>query len=224
MNTKSFYGFVGLKNLGCICYMNAMLQQFFMTPTFRYAILMANDNLDPEMVEVKKFGMVDDNPLHQLRRMFGFLEASDRQDYNPSGFCHSFKDWGGNPVNVSIQQDAQEFLNQIFEKLENGLKITPFSRILEGVYGGQKRYTTVCKNCGNVSTRDELFYNVSLQIKNYENIYEALGEYIKMETISDYRCDACTLKVDITRRGSIQKLPNVMIVHLQRLVFDLETL
>lgn len=82
----------------------------------------------------------------------------------------------------------------------------------------------MCKNCGSVSTRDEPFYNVSLKIKNYENIYEALGEYIKMETISDYRCDGCKLKVDITRRGAIQKLPNVMIVHLQRLVFDLETL
>jgi len=35
--------YVGVRNLGCICYMNAMIQQFFMTPTFRHAILMADE-------------------------------------------------------------------------------------------------------------------------------------------------------------------------------------
>ena len=34
--------------------------------------------------------------------MFGFLELSDRADYNPHEFCFSFK-VGGEPVNVSIQ-------------------------------------------------------------------------------------------------------------------------
>lgn len=36
---KSPTGYVGVKNLGCICYMIAMLQQFYMIPRFRYGIL-----------------------------------------------------------------------------------------------------------------------------------------------------------------------------------------
>lgn len=40
---RSPNGYVGIKNLGCICYMNAMLQQFYMTPPFRYGIMMADD-------------------------------------------------------------------------------------------------------------------------------------------------------------------------------------
>lgn len=32
-------GYVGLTNLGCICYMNAMMQQLFMTREFKYALL-----------------------------------------------------------------------------------------------------------------------------------------------------------------------------------------
>jgi len=64
--TKTFYGFVGLKNLGCICYMNAMLQQFYMTPQFRYAILMADDKIEPNIITSEKWGSVDDNTLHQL--------------------------------------------------------------------------------------------------------------------------------------------------------------
>jgi len=32
---KSSTGYVGLKNLGCICYMISLFQQFFMVPSFR---------------------------------------------------------------------------------------------------------------------------------------------------------------------------------------------
>jgi ubiquitin C-terminal hydrolase len=37
-------GYCGLKNLGCICYMNSMVQQFFNIPTFRYSMLALREN------------------------------------------------------------------------------------------------------------------------------------------------------------------------------------
>jgi ubiquitin carboxyl-terminal hydrolase 9/24 len=40
---RSLTGFVGLKNIGCICYMNSIMQQLFMIPTFRKAILEVED-------------------------------------------------------------------------------------------------------------------------------------------------------------------------------------
>lgn len=42
-NEKSSTGFVGLKNIGCICYMNSIMQQLFMIPSFRKAILEVQD-------------------------------------------------------------------------------------------------------------------------------------------------------------------------------------
>jgi ubiquitin carboxyl-terminal hydrolase 34 len=59
--TKSFYeatskknnnGFIGIRNPGCICYMNAMIQQFYFIPSFRYGILLADDKKDVEEVEI----------------------------------------------------------------------------------------------------------------------------------------------------------------------------
>lgn len=40
---KSSSGYVGLKNLGCTCYMNSLFQQMFMIPNFRQAILECDD-------------------------------------------------------------------------------------------------------------------------------------------------------------------------------------
>lgn len=41
---KNTSGFVGLRNPGCICYMNSLLQQIYMTPTLRYGLLSSRVN------------------------------------------------------------------------------------------------------------------------------------------------------------------------------------
>ena len=86
--------------------MLAMLQQFFHNPTFRNLLLRIDDGKPSNMVTVAE-RQVDDNMLHQLRRMFGYLQSSTRLDFAPHDFCHSFKGFSGEPVNVGIQQDAQ---------------------------------------------------------------------------------------------------------------------
>lgn len=222
--TKSLYGYVGIKNLKFICYMNAMLQQFFMTPTFRYSILAADDKQAPNWVKTEDGLQVDDNVLHQLQKMFGFLELSDRQDYNPHEFCFSFKDHAGQPVNVGVQQDTQEFLNMVFDKLENGLKNTPFKNILEGVYGGKTSNQMICHGCGNIREREDIFYNLSVEVRNMKTIYDSFEKFITGEIIEDFHCDNCKTKNSITKRSCLSALPNVLIVHLQRIVFDLDTL
>jgi len=46
---------------------------------------------------------------------------------------------------------------------------------------------------------------------------------IKAETISEYDCDKCQKKVDITKRTLIANTPSVLFVHLQRLVFNFDS-
>jgi uncharacterized UBP type Zn finger protein len=55
--------YVGLRNLGCICYMNAMMQQFFMIPAFRYNLLQVDDGF-PAALEEYKGQKIDDNMMH----------------------------------------------------------------------------------------------------------------------------------------------------------------
>lgn len=49
---KVVNSFVGLKNLGCTCYINSLLQQLFMITTFRYCIY--NSEIPIEMMENNK--------------------------------------------------------------------------------------------------------------------------------------------------------------------------
>ena len=78
---KSSTGYVGLKNLGCICYMNATVQNFFMVPEFRRGVLEYADREDDKAESL----------MYQLQRMFAFLQETDKQCYTPKGFCHAFK-------------------------------------------------------------------------------------------------------------------------------------
>jgi len=222
LDTRSFHGYSGIKNLGCICYMNAMHQQFFTIPTFRYGILAAADGIEPTC-EADKKGEVDENVLHQLQKMYAHLELSELKAYDPYSFCYAFKDFDGNPTPIMVQQDAQEFLNMLFDRLENALNKTAYKYLLQGVFGGKTCNQIICQGCGFVRERQEDFYNLSLGLKGCKNVYESLEKFITADQISDFKCDNCEKTVNVEKRTCLEELPNVLIIHLQRIVFNYDT-
>ena len=223
-NKKSSVGFVGIRNPGCVCYMNAMLQQFYCIPAFRYTILMGQDRQEPDYVKIKDNYSIDDNVFHQLQRMFAFLDHSERYAYHPADFCASYKDYSGERVNIMVQQDTQEFLNMIFQKIENAIKPTPYFGMLNSVFAGTTCNVFTCQGCGFVRSNKEMFYSLSLEVKNLDNIAESWNKFTSQEIISDYMCDNCKKKCDVTKQCFLKDLPNVLVIHLQKIIFDMETL
>ena len=49
--------------------------------------------------EKYKGKMEDDNMLHQMQKLIAMFELSERSDYDPRGFCFSFKEFDGTPTN-----------------------------------------------------------------------------------------------------------------------------
>lgn len=92
---RSLTGFVGLKNIGCICYMNSIMQQLFMIPTFKKSIMEVDDS---------NYGKEpnDENVLYQLKMIFGGLMEIEKQYYNPKKFCGAFKDIDGSPIDPIV--------------------------------------------------------------------------------------------------------------------------
>jgi len=81
----------------------------------------------------------------------------------------------------------------------------------------------VCQECGKIKNRAEDYYNMSLTVKDLKSVEESLQKQVEGEIISDYQCDGCNKKVDLSKRTLISETPNVLILHLQRIVFNFDT-
>jgi ubiquitin carboxyl-terminal hydrolase 34 len=68
--------------------------------------------------------------------------------------------------------------------------------------------------------RYENFYPLSLEIKGYKSIEDSFKKYIQGEIISDYQCDSCKKKTDVTKSCYLASTPNYFIIHLTRMCFN----
>lgn len=74
-----------------------------------------------------------------------------------------------------------------------------------------------------MKNRIEDFYNLSLTVKDIKSMHESLQKLVEGEVINDFSCEGCGKKVDISKRTLISQTPNVLIVHLQRIVFNFDS-
>ncbi len=255
-------GYVGLRNPCCICYMNSCLQQLFMVPAFRQGILAASTEItDTAPTAAADAGGVGEkrapeihaaiDPLLQLKTLFTFLEGSDRQHYDPAPFCAAVKDSDGNPTNVRIQQDADEFIRLLFDQLEPRLKQqqqqhgearAEMDAIAEAddakqpdlvarCFGGEVVNQIICKEPGvdYVSERVEAFKALTVEIKGKMQIEDSLKLFCEGELLEGdnaYYCDAIEppRKVPALKRVCIRSPPTNLLLHLKRFEFDFSTM
>lgn len=111
----------------------------------------------------------------------------------------------------------------IFDRLEGMLRDTTQKYLVQNVFAGQMCAIKTCKGCGRIDETYDHFYHLTLQVSNQRNVYDGLKRLTTGEVIEGFRCDGCNQTVNIERKTVLQKLPNMLFLHLQRIVFDMDT-
>ncbi|XP_053803605.1 ubiquitin carboxyl-terminal hydrolase 40 isoform X5 [Vidua chalybeata] len=197
---RDFTNLSGIKNQGGTCYLNSLLQTLLFTPEFREALF----SLGPE-----ELGTLDDSrkpdakvriiPL-QLQRLFAQLLLLDQQAASTADLTESFG-WSGHEE--MRQHDVQELNRILFSALETSLVGTSGHDLINRLYHGIVVNQIVCKECKNVSERQEDFLDLTVAVKGVAGLEEALWNmYVEEEYFENdnlYRCGACDKLVEASK-------------------------
>ena len=105
-------GYVGMRNLGAICYMLSVFQQLFAMGPVRQAFL---------QMPVSRTDGSPDALLRELSSLFAALHRSERLSVNVRPLIAQYTDRAGQAVDPSQQQDALDFLDTLTDHIENRL-------------------------------------------------------------------------------------------------------
>ncbi|KAH7065802.1 hypothetical protein BKA63DRAFT_165338 [Paraphoma chrysanthemicola] len=215
MEIRSGTGYVGLYNPRAICYMNSLLTQLFMNINFRHFIL----SLDV------KDAAGSQRLLFETQRLFAQMQNLYCKSTDPREFAACVKSLDKTPIDISVQMDADEFYNLLFDQWESQLFKQEHKQQFRSFYGGQTLNQIKSKECEHVSERAEPFFAVQCDVQGKANLHESLQAYVQgdvMEGDNKYKCESCDGKfVDAVKRTCLKSVPDNLIFHLKRFEFDL---
>lgn len=96
------------------------------------------------------------------------MKTSVKQYIWPNKFIESIKGFDNEPINVRVQQDANEFFNLVCDKLETDLKETSNKHMLHDIYGGKLSHEIISmeQQFPYVSQREQEYLSINLEIKS----------------------------------------------------------
>lgn len=154
--------YVGLKNLSNTCYMNSVMQQLFMMPAFRQAILEVRDP-HPEIPSYR-------NTLFQTKLMFAALLESEKQSFNTHFFFNSLRDVSGEKFNQIEQKDADEYFIRYMDIIDESMKGTVEAKTLHNLVEGKFANQLIGIECPHKSLREEPFITIPVKVKNKKSL------------------------------------------------------
>jgi hypothetical protein len=126
-----------------------------------------------------------------------------------------------------IQHDAHELNRLLIDALERSLKRTlNGERLCQNLYEGKVVNQILCTGCNRISSREESFYDLNLQVTNCDSLAVALHQYCEKEILendSAYQCDICKKKMKAFRCTKLQKLPKILTFSCNRFKIDKST-
>lgn len=170
--------------------------------------------------------------FHSLRDLYMTLVQQKRRTgiLSPKSFMETLRR-ENEMFRQNIHHDAHEFLNYMLNSVHDGysnlthknsLQDTTFVHsIFEGTLASEVR----CLTCENVTSRDESFLDLSLDIEENTSVAACMRAFSASEFLREknkFFCEKCNGLQEAERRMKIRKLPRVLALHLKRFKFEQE--
>lgn len=97
------------------------------------------------------------------------------------------------------------------------------STFIHQIFEGTLTSETRCLTCENVSSRDESFLDLSIDIEQNSSVTACLRQFSASEMLcqrNKFFCDACCGLQEAEKRMKIKQLPNVLALHLKRFKYQ----
>ena len=166
-----------------------------------------------------------DKMLIELKRMFAFLQESERKAYNPKEFCKVYT-MDQQPLNTAEQKDMQEFFTDLISKLEETSN-EELKTLIKSLFGGVITNLVISLDCPHVSCTLEEFYTVRCQVAGMKDLYDSLNEITVKDTLEGdnmYTCSKCSRKVRAEKRACFRQLPQILCFNTMRYTFNMITM
>nr|XP_046267346.1 ubiquitin carboxyl-terminal hydrolase 2-like [Scatophagus argus] len=240
---KSPQGLVGLRNLGNTCFMNSILQCLSNTPELRDYCLRNIHRMDCRtnaalMEEFAKLTQslwtsVNNEAISpsdfrsQIQRYAPKFVGCNQQDAQE--FLRFLLDGLHNEVNrVTVRPKASiEDFDHLCDE-EKGKRMWNMylerenSKVVD-LFVGQLKSSVSCTVCGFRSTVFDPFWDLSIPVAQKNTSEVTLRDCLRLFTKEDVldgeerpTCNRCNARRKCTKRFSIQKFPQILVLHLKR--------
>ncbi|KAI1285927.1 Ubiquitin carboxyl-terminal hydrolase 46 [Halotydeus destructor] len=222
--------YFGLVNFGNTCYCNSVLQALYFCRPFREKVL---------EYKAKNKKNSKETLLTCLADLFHNIATQKKKTGTmaPKKFITRLRK-ENEVFDNYMQQDAHEFLNYLLntigdllqaeKNLQNGTvnhgsnQQSSSNTWVHEIFQGTLTNETRCLNCESLSSKDEDFLDLSVDVDQNTSITQCLKGFSNTETLSNehkYYCENCCSKQEAQKRMRIKKLPVILALHLKRFKF-----
>ncbi|KAI8822096.1 uncharacterized protein EV422DRAFT_495199, partial [Fimicolochytrium jonesii] len=219
--------YFGLENYGNTCYCNSVVQALYFCRPFRECV----QGMD--LTEADK-----ETLLSGLQELFLKITTQKKKTgiIGPQQFITILKR-ENELFRGTMHQDAHEMLNYLLnaiaeillrhkrEMVENSTskrQQVPESWV-HALFEGILTNETKCLTCETVTSRDETFLDLSVDVEPHCSLSYCLRNFSKSETLchkNKFFCDVCNSLQEAEKRMILRKTPNILAVHLKRFKYQ----
>ncbi|GFY47509.1 ubiquitin carboxyl-terminal hydrolase 46 [Trichonephila inaurata madagascariensis] len=224
--------YFGLVNFGNTCYCNSVLQALYFCKPFREKVLdyKAKNKRTKETLltcladlfyniatQKKKTGTIAPKKfIARLRKENEVFDNYMQQD------AHEFLNYLLNTIADILQAEKQQGNSKVRTTNQNGDQLQtskPEPTWVHDIFQGTLTNETRCLNCETVSSKDEDFLDLSVDVNQNTSITHCLRGFSNTETLCSehkYYCENCCSKQEAQKRMRVKKLPMILALHLKR--------